>query len=353
MTSPKVGPIRPLTFPADQYMHPGAPTEWWWHTGTLKSGDRTFGFEINAVCFGQTLFSQVMLTDVANQKHYSQNTAYKWNPQWAEIDPSKDWYVRQADPVPAPDKGTPAAFVTMAAPRADPTRDMKVQALLYDQASKTRVSFDLTLSQEGPPMLVWGTGIQPSAPGGLQGNNFYYSLTRLRASGSIVMGGETIAVQGLTWMDHEYGMFGTPTNPVKWILQDIQMENGVSISNFALVGGNSPALMLNQPSPSQATVQFPDGTTYFVKTSLTPRGPTWVSPTSNKLYYTEFQVDLPSFDASFRVKTLMNDQEFVSTINLIVFQLVTGEVYEGVATATGTFMDQPASGTAWIEQAPA
>ncbi len=34
-----------ISLPKDQYAHTGAPTEWWWHVGTLKSKD---GRTINA-----------------------------------------------------------------------------------------------------------------------------------------------------------------------------------------------------------------------------------------------------------------------------------------------------------------
>jgi hypothetical protein len=40
-----------LKMPADMYLHTGAPTEWWWHIGTLRAGTRTFGFEINTASF--------------------------------------------------------------------------------------------------------------------------------------------------------------------------------------------------------------------------------------------------------------------------------------------------------------
>ena len=42
-----------LTLPKDMYLHLGAPTEWWWHIGTLRAGNRTFGFEINAASFAK------------------------------------------------------------------------------------------------------------------------------------------------------------------------------------------------------------------------------------------------------------------------------------------------------------
>jgi len=170
--TPPPYPIRPITMPDDQYLHPGAPAEWWWHTGTLKgksaSGERTFGFEINAVSWmGGALFSQVMLTDVTNQMHYMQNAVYPFDPQWAESDPAKPWFVR------LPSTQLSKAAVTMNGDQTPAALQMNVQATLVSQTKATEhrvVTFDLQLSQEinkRPPMLIWGTGIMPSAPGSL------------------------------------------------------------------------------------------------------------------------------------------------------------------------------------------
>src|SRR5207245_1444940 len=278
--TPPPYPIRPIQLPADQYLHPGAPAEWWWHTGTLQgksaSGERTFGFEINAVSWmGGILFSQVMLTDVTNQKHFMQNASYPFSSQWGESDPAKPWFVN------LPQQKSSAATVTMNGAQTAQQVQMNVQAALVSETSATKgqaVTFNLTLFQDigqRPPMLIWGTGIMPSSPGSLLTNNFYYSLTQLTASGSVTIPSlanpnqtEEFTVTGLTWMDHEYGFFGSAANPVQWILQAIQIQGGslqgVTISNYTTVGGSQPALVLNEPSPSQATVQFPDGTPYFV-----------------------------------------------------------------------------------------
>jgi hypothetical protein len=316
----------------------------------VTSEGLTFGFEINAAAFGQSLFTQVMLTDVKNQVHYVQNASHPFSPQWAQSDVTQDWYVNQPYPNSGAPPDPPAPYVYMSAPKANPIQNKSVKAMLIDDsAGKTVVTFDLMLSQEGDPMLIWGTGIQPSSPGGLQTNNYYYSLTRLQATGTITIGGQSYAVTGVTWMDHEYGFFGPPGNSIRWILQGIQLDNGVTVSNYTTVGSGQPALRLNEPNPSQATVQFRDGTTYYVSTFMTPRGTPWVSPESGKTYYLEFQVDLPSFNAAITVTSLLDSQEFVSKLGPFLIS----EVYEGVASAKGTFMGQDVTGTAWNEQAPA
>ena len=397
------------------YLHEGSPTEWWWHTGTLRSGNRTFGFEINAASFADQgfAFSQISLTDVAKQRHYKRTTGYvpPGNFQaatWAQSDVSKNWYARLGDPanklggiqvtksgtgytkapqvtlqgngtgavataqldskggvsqivLVSPGKGYTAApkvtitgdgsgakavafstYVTMTAPAADPTKNMRVKALLSDEPSLTPVTIDLTLSQKGRPFYVWGTGVNPGAKGtSVKDNNYYFSLTRLVAKGTITIDGKSLPVEGVTWMDHEYGKFGTAENPVQWILQDMQLDNGFSISNVGVVGdGQKPTL--NTAMVGYATLESANGDTYLVGSTVTPFGKTWKSKASGVTYFTKFRVQIPSFGADIVVSTLMDSQEFPGTSG--------GSVYEGVAKAKGTFKGKAVGGTAWIEQ---
>jgi len=347
--SPPTPPPFPVPFsqsviklPADQYLHPGAPTEWWWHMGTLRAGDKVFGFEINAASFTVMAFTQVMLTDVSKKIHRQQTTVYAPFPaDWAEKDPSKPWYAKLGDPSIGP------SFVSMSAPQSDPTRDIAVEAAFVDQTTNDVVKFSLKFSQEGPPFIVWGSGVNPTpeVPGGVTKNNYYYSLTRLQAAGTITIGdGEPIAVEGVTWMDHEYGLFGSAGHPVKWFLQDMQLDNGVHISHYTVFSDGAPP-SLDTEFPSHATVQFADGTTYFDKScTLTPTGRTWTSPTGT-LFYLEFKIHIPSFDADFTVTSLVDGQDFPFPGGL-------ADTYEGVAVASGKFMGEKVHGTAWNEQQP-
>jgi predicted secreted hydrolase len=408
-----------IHLPADHYLHRGAPTEWWWHIGTLNADGRVFGFEINTASYQDRGigFSQVMLTDVANNKHYQRTTWFVppqgFDPEnWAEHDVTKDWHAglgsvgsclsvidvieqgsgysdatkieivggggSQAVAYPEltggkitsimlvnPGRGYTSAptiqitdasgtgasavathsYVTMDAAWGDPTQNMAVTALLVDVKTRTEVRFDLMLSQQGAPFLVLGAGVLPLLPPGrgthLQTNNYYYSLTKLKASGSISIGKETLAVTGLTWMDHEYGLFGSAANPVRWILQDLQLPNGWSISNFSLPPSGG-SLQPGQTVGGYATLQGPDGEMYVNLATSTVLQKPWKSPDSTITYFMELEVSIPDFEAQFTVTSLIESQEFYQP---------TGSVYEGVAKFSGTFQGQPVSGTAWNEQA--
>jgi len=329
---------RVIHLPADHYLHPGAPTEWWWHTGTLKAGDRVFGFEINAAAFYPVGAIQVMLSDVQNQAHYQQTAINLFlSKSWAESDTSKDWNVR----LQSSDK---TATVTMHAPQADPTTNMTVNASALAADSKKPLKFSLTLSQEGPPMLVWGRGVFPYPPqkdGALTDNNYYYSLTRVKAAGTITLGDESFEVTGQTWMDHEYGYFGSQHDPIKWFLQAMQLDNGVHISHFhPLERTKKP--QLGEALPSNATVQLPGDILYYLQDCrMTPVCRTWTSA-SGERFFLDFRVEIPAFGAELLVTSLLPQQNFPTPGG--------ADIYEGVSTVAGIFDGQIVKGTAWNEQ---
>lgn len=404
-----------VTVPKDMYLHPGAPSEWWWNIGTLRSGDRVFGFEINAAAFPVNgwAFTQIMLTDVQNDKHYQATTVYLppkgWSPQhWAESDATKNWFARLGDPstqlggiaVTDPGKGYTSApkvtiegagtgasavatigkggevdaivisdpgagytsapkievigdgtgakaaayasYVSMSAPGSDPTQGLRIKALTADEATLTPVEFDLTESQHGNSFPVWGTGVNSTDHAlDLQHKNYYFSLTHLQTTGTITLDGQKIPVTGETWMDHEYGAFGDAANPVKWNLTDQQLDNGWTLQNYFLSkAGEDPPTGVAVPSYS--TLQSPDGTMYYVASTMTPLEPTWKSSITGATYYTSVRLEIPLFDADLTVTAPVADQEFPTP---------GAPVYEGIGSVHGTFKGKSVGGDGWLEQA--
>ena len=318
-----------IDLPRDQFAHAGAPKEWWWHTGTLRCGNRLFGFEVTATGhFDQDFqFTEIMITDVQARRHFQKTTgAAPFDPKWAQSDPALPWYVRLCGPLGA------NGAVSMQAPVGDPF-SMSVAASFEDEASGLPCMLNLLMKQNDLPLLVWGTGVREvykdKPP--LQANNYYYSFTKLHAVGTLQIGAESFDVEGLTWMDHEYGAFPTGT---QWVLQDMQLDNGVHISNYF----SSIQPVENQATPSNATILWPDGKCTFVSTVTTPIAPTWTNAAA-KTYCLRMRVDIAELNASFLVTSLVPDQEFAA-----------GPVYEGVAHAVGSFDGKAVSGTAWLEQ---
>ena len=289
-------------------------------------------------------------------KHYRLGKPYLPSPNWAESDPTKPWFVRQGD-------AHSDDFISMSA-RGDPSDGMSVLASFTDATTSAVVALNLTLVQQGAVFSQWGHGVDPYPPvhgGSPAENGFYYSLTRLQASGSLIIAGERVEVAGLTWMDHEYGPFGNSSAPLHWFLQDVQLSNGVHINHYHLIPAAADAADAQQrqrqqrqrqqlgrsavgaPLSSLATVQLPNGSMYFDPAcTMTPFGDVWVS-SMNVTFFTAFRVVIPSFHGDLNVTTLLHGQDFP-------FPASNADVYEGVSTATGEWMGEKVFGQAWIEQ---
>lgn len=341
-----------IILPDDQYAHTGAPTEWWWHVGTLFTEDgRTFGFEINAAGMKDNsaaysyAFTQIQITDVKNKRNYQKvNVTMPCPSNWAQYDKTQPWFVALGQ------SGTDGA-VAMSAVDRNPL-NMSVQATFTDidpdSNIKTPCELDLDFFQQGPPLLVWGTGsnlVDPNATSPITRNNYYYSLTNLQASGIIKIGSEEIKVSGLTWMDHEYGAFPNgSTGKVIWLLQDIQLDNGLHLSNYTKFG---VVPQENVPMPSNATFLV-NGESIFLNTITTPLGPIFISR-KGIAYFLKFKIEFEDYKhLSFVVNVSYPDQVFRDGES--------ADVYEGVATAEFLFnMTEKkqmviTKGTAWVEQ---
>jgi predicted secreted hydrolase len=268
-----------------------------------------------------------MLSDPTNQKHYKKTAVYAYDPAWAEADTTKPWFARIGD-------ASTKDFIAMQG--AGDIWTMHVQASFTDDPSGTVVSFDLNMKQVGPPLYVWGTGVaenvDKSGTTPLTRNNYYYSYTNIQVEGTVTIGGQAIPVTGVTWMDHEYGAFGAGT---RWVLQDAQLSNGVSITNSDV----GDFLLLTGLPIFTFTTLLENGVSTLVAPSLAvPREPLAKDGTT---YYLHWDVWIP-FRATLHFEAVMADQFFPSPQRTI---------YEGTATVTGHFDGKDVTGTAWIEEA--
>lgn len=331
-----------IELPRDQYRHPEAPNEWWWHIGSLKSGDRLFGFEINATggvdpsnkdnLLG---FSQIMVSDVNSGRHYQLSTVFSnLDKNWAQTDPALPWHVSLGS------EPASSGSIRMSNPAED-WWTMTVTARATDD--KTQIGLDLTMTQNGPPLLAWGTGVtrgvNPSGKNPFERDNFYYSLTNLSTHGQLTIGSEIFAVAGLTWMDHEYGAF---SNKFRWVLQNAQLDNGVHLENFTTDIDYIPKL--NVTAPSKVTILWPNGECVMVDSKTTPLAPVWCN-SEGGVFFLRFRVQIPSLNADLTFTATIADQEFRSLP-------IPGSnpVYEGNAFVDGAFDGAVATGLGWIEE---
>ena len=70
--------------------------------------------------------------------------------------------------------------------------------------AEPQIGLSLNLRQTRPPILHGDNGLSQKGPE-LGNATYYYSLVGLETTGEITINGNTVAVTGISWMDHEFG----------------------------------------------------------------------------------------------------------------------------------------------------
>ena len=212
---------RQFRFPADHGPHPRFRNEWWYLTGNLDGEDgRRFGYEVTFFRFSlapeqveaasrwqtrQVYIAHFAVTDAHNEAFYVAErysraavglAGARSDPFTVWID---DWSVRKS------------------------ARDGDEQWLL--RAADEDMALELALEAEKAPVLNGRNGLsQKSATAG--NASYYYSVSRLRTSGNLQLGGETYAVTGLSWLDREWSSSALGADQQGWDWFALQLSDG-------------------------------------------------------------------------------------------------------------------------------
>jgi predicted secreted hydrolase len=287
----------PISFPRDDGPHDRL-TEWWYYTGHLHTDDgRRFGFE--AVVFRAergsvptAWASHLALTDEQGATfHYAQRS---------EVGPQVDHSLRDGTGEPTgfdlQVTGLSPLLIDAGAPAAAPPwrlagsggADRIEAALTPDEAALAGASFGLQLDLQStkPPALHGGAGFVDFGPAG---SSYYYSRTRLEASGTVVLDGVPMAVEGIAWFDHQWGDF-VSVGAGGWDWFAINLEDGtdVTISIVRDVTGKA--------SLKYGTVVDPEGKVIHLDESAFTVAAigSWPSPRSGNTYDVNWLISLPS-----------------------------------------------------------
>jgi predicted secreted hydrolase len=165
-------------------------------------------------------------------------------------------------------------------------------------------SVDLILTQDRPPLIHGANGISPksSKPGHA---SHYYSLTRLRASGSVTLDGKQHRVKGLVWFDHEWATNSLEAGEAGWDWSGLHLSNGDDLMLFRIRNSKGKTVFL------AGTLRDGKGVLMDLHDlSMTPQG-TWKSPHTGGLYPDGMQVSIPSRNLTLLLTPKLQDQELV------------------------------------------
>lgn len=222
---------RAFEFPADHGPHPAYRNEWWYLTGNLDGDDgRRFGYELTLFRFSltpgrvstaesrwrsnQVYIGHFAITDVAGRRFV---VAQRFSRDGAGLagarhDPFRVWL----------DDWSVGSDPGGAAPGAWRVR-----------AGEDDVTLDLELVPLKPPVLNGADGLsQKSAEPG--NASYYYSIPRLATRGTLAIDGRQHAVEGLSWLDREWGSSALSSGQRGWDWFALQLEDGSDLMFYQI-----------------------------------------------------------------------------------------------------------------------
>ncbi len=318
-------------FPRDHGPHFDFQTEWWYYTGNLEAADgRHFGYQLTFFRRGltpgappsrpsdfgtnQIYFAHFALTDAQNAQHlfaerFSRGAA---GLAGASGEPFGVWL-----------------------------EDWKVESLtavgdaVHLWARDNAVGLDLTLKAAKPVVAHGQQGLSQKSEAA--GNASYYlSFTRMDTEGQVTLNGQTYAVRGEGWFDHEWSTSALGANQVGWDWFSLQLSDGRELMFFQLreTDGKISAV-------SAATLIEKDGSTRQLAASEIELEVTgqWISPATKGAYPNEWRLSIPSAGIELQIEPWLAGQEM----------RVSFPYWEGAVKITGTSNGGAVTGNGYIE----
>lgn len=293
------GPM-PLIFPEDHGPHPDYQTEWWYYTGNLDTTEgRHFGYQLtffrralipaeqrsqrnsdwatDQVFMGHFALTNVQGNEFNAFERFSRGAA---GLSGAQADPYavwlEDWQVKETNP------GT------------------------YNLvASQEGIELDLTLTDRKGPILQGDQGYSQKGPD--PGNaSYYYSLTRLESNGIVRLDGESFAVSGTSWMDHEYSTSALSAGQIGWDWFSLQLSDNSELMVFQIRRDDGSI----DPFSGGSFVASDGSVVHLAQNDfIIEIQDTWASPRSSGIYPSRWAVSVPKLDLILNIEPFLADQE--------------------------------------------
>jgi predicted secreted hydrolase len=296
--------IRDFTFPADHGPHPEFRTEWWYVTGNLTGEDgRPFGFQF-------TIFRSALApTAPALASTWATNQAFMGHFTLTDVTAGTfrafERFARGAGGLAGAGLGAEGLRVwiedwSLTGAQEGDGFPMRMTA------SEDGVSLDLRLDAGKPVVFQGDRGL--SQKGAEPGNaSYYYAHTRLPASGTVVIDGETFAVSGLAWMDREWSTSALSGDQVGWDWFSLQLDDGweVMVYQLRLADGSADPL-------SDGVLIDPDGRKVPLEWGADVRlevTGSWTSPIDGARYPSGWRLVVPDRGVDLAIDPVLEDQE--------------------------------------------
>lgn len=294
-------PGQSMLFPRDHGAHPDYRIEWWYLTANLNDPDgNSYGiqwtlFRLAVQAPDGREAGDMGLDGQVFMAHFAVSTA--------DDHMSFQRYARSGQ---EPDISR--AGVT-AEPFSAYLDDWVLQSTSGDwlplevKANQDETSMHLQLQSSKPLILQGENGFSQKHPQG--GGSFYYSQPFLKATGNLLVNGQSVAVSGEAWLDREWSSQFLQGKQVGWDWFSIHLENGEKLMLFQLREG---------PGENQAR-NFLHGALISPNGSSTPLDPAKIQmdvvqevDVAGRDLPLNWRMELPQIQRSFDIRPLHPDQ---------------------------------------------
>lgn len=310
-------PARPdyqWSFPRDHYRHEGFKTEWWYFTGQLTPRDDSvprYGYQFTFFRIGlvptrpdlasrwdarDLIMGHGAISDLKTGRHRFAELVYRATPALGQFGTPGDSLVAWS----IPPIGTPGRW-TLA------WNGGGFDFTMGDR--RHRFGARLTTHAAKPLVLEGPNGYSRKGPGPNAASE-YYSFTRLATDGALAVDGDTVAVRGTSWMDHEFASDQLDSTQVGWDWYSLQLDDGRDVMLYRVRGTRGTA------DVTLGTVVSPAGQPRYLAQNGWRSTPidTWHSDSTGATYPSGWRVAVPSAGLDVMVEPLGRDQENVSHI---------------------------------------
>ena len=318
-------------FPKAHAAHPEFRTEWWYYTGHLSTvKGRTFGFQL-------TFFRHALRTAaIQSQSRWALHTLYFAH--FAITDEKENNYRFQ-------EKVSRGALDVAG---ADPEFyrvwledwEVSLQGKKHKlKAGKEDMGIDLSLVPIKSAVIHGENGVSQKAVGEGYASH-YYSLPRMQAKGELYWQGRTYEVEGLGWMDHEFGSNQLRDYQVGWDWFSVQLDNQIELMLYIIRHKDG------KPDPtSSGTLVYSDGGFEHLplaKFQVETLG-SWRSKKSGTIYPSGWRLKVPDKELELNLTPTIKEQELTTKKSTLV------NYWEGSVRVKGRHKGQDVIGRGYVE----
>jgi predicted secreted hydrolase len=332
-------PGRIFSFPQDHFSHPEFKTEWWYYSGHLYSHEKkSYGYQLTFFRTGLTretkhqkskwsikdlYFAHLAITDESKKKFEYREKISRGSLGEAGASPYKtgektfriwieDWLVEGKGP------------------------EMQNHIL---KAGDKLFGIELMLTPEKEPIIHGQNGISQKAEGEGYASH-YYSIPRLKTEGKIFLQNREVSVQGISWMDHEFGSSQLQEYQVGWDWFSIQLDNRMELMFYQIRHKDGKI-----DPYSSGTIIFPDGTYQHLpkKEFQVEVLDQWKSSKSGAVYPSKWRVKVPGHRIELTFSPTVKNQELITKESTRV------TYWEGSVKIEGKYQNHPIKGMGYVE----